>query len=31
VRNVEWTKSLGAPALVLTAMLLVIFVVMMWQ
>jgi len=30
VRNVEWTKSLGAPALVLSAMLLVIFVAMMW-
>lgn len=31
VRNVEWTKSLGAPALVLSAMLLVIFAAMMWR
>jgi tetratricopeptide (TPR) repeat protein len=30
VRNVEWTKSLGMPALVLSAMLLVIFATMMW-
>jgi tetratricopeptide (TPR) repeat protein len=30
VRNVEWTKSLGMPALVLSAMLLVIFAAMMW-
>jgi tetratricopeptide (TPR) repeat protein len=31
VRNVEWTKPLGMPALVLSAMLLVIFATMMWQ
>ena len=30
VRNVEWTKPLGMPALVLSAMLLVIFATMMW-
>jgi hypothetical protein len=30
VRNVEWTKPLTAPALVLSAMLLAIFAVMMW-
>jgi len=30
VRNVEWTKPLTAPALVLSAMLLAIFVIMMW-
>jgi hypothetical protein len=30
VRNVEWTKPLGMPALVLSAMLLVIFAAMMW-
>jgi hypothetical protein len=30
VRNVEWTKSLGGPALVLFAMLVVIFAAMMW-
>ena len=31
VRNVEWTKPLTAPALVLSAMLLAIFVAMMWK
>jgi tetratricopeptide (TPR) repeat protein len=31
VRNVEWTKPLTAPALVFSAMLLVIFVTMMWR
>jgi tetratricopeptide (TPR) repeat protein len=30
VRNVEWTKSLGAPALVLSVMLVVIFAAMVW-
>ena len=30
VRNVEWTKPLGMPALVLSAMILVIFATMMW-
>jgi tetratricopeptide (TPR) repeat protein len=30
VRNVEWSKPLTAPALVLTAMLLAIFAVMLW-
>jgi len=30
VRNVEWTKSLTTPALVLSVMLLVIFATMMW-
>jgi tetratricopeptide (TPR) repeat protein len=30
VRNVEWTKPLTAPALVLSAMLLAIFAFMMW-
>jgi hypothetical protein len=30
VRNVEWTKPLLAPALVLSAMLLAIFAFMMW-
>jgi len=31
VRNVEWSKPLTAPALVLSAMLLVIFAAMMWK
>jgi tetratricopeptide (TPR) repeat protein len=31
VRNVEWTKPLTGPALVLSAMLLVIFATMMWK
>jgi tetratricopeptide (TPR) repeat protein len=31
VRNVEWTKPLTAPALVLSLMLLVIFVTMAWK
>ena len=31
VRNVEWTKPLTMPALVLSAMLLVIFATMMWK
>jgi tetratricopeptide (TPR) repeat protein len=31
VRNVQWTKPLTGPALVLSAMLLVIFVVMTWK
>ena len=31
VRNVEWTKPLTAPVLVLSAMLLVIFATMMWK
>ena len=31
VRNVEWTKPLTTPALVLSAMLLVIFAAMMWK
>src|SRR5215831_10515246 len=31
VRNVEWTKPLTVPALVLTAMLVVMFVAMMWR
>jgi hypothetical protein len=31
VRNVEWTKPLTAPALVLSLMLLVIFVTMTWK
>jgi hypothetical protein len=30
VRNVEWTKPLAAPALVLSVMLLAIFAFMMW-
>jgi tetratricopeptide (TPR) repeat protein len=30
VRNVEWTKPLTAPTLVLSAMLLAIFAIMMW-
>ena len=30
IRNVEWTKSLGPPALTLAGMLLVVFVAMMW-
>jgi hypothetical protein len=30
VRNVEWTKPLSLPALVLSVMLLVIFATMMW-
>ena len=31
VRNVEWSKPLTAPALVLSAMLLVVFAAMMWK
>ena len=31
IRNVHWTKPLARPALVLSAMLLVIFVTMMWK
>jgi hypothetical protein len=31
VRNVEWTKPLITPALVLSAMLIVIFATMMWK
>jgi hypothetical protein len=31
VRNIEWTKPLTRPALVLSAMLLVIFATMMWK
>jgi tetratricopeptide (TPR) repeat protein len=31
VRNVEWTKPLTMPTLVLSAMLVVIFAVMMWK
>jgi tetratricopeptide (TPR) repeat protein len=31
VRNVEWTKPLTVPALVLSAMLVLMFVVMMWK
>ena len=31
VRNVEWTKPLTAPAAVLSALLVLIFVVMMWK
>jgi hypothetical protein len=31
VRNVEWTKSLVMPTLVLSAMLGLIFVVMIWR
>jgi len=31
VRNVEWTKPLTVPALVLSAMLVVMFVAMMWK
>jgi cytochrome c-type biogenesis protein CcmH/NrfG len=31
VRNVEWTKPLTVPAAVLSAMLALIFVVMMWK
>jgi tetratricopeptide (TPR) repeat protein len=31
VRNVEWTKPLKGPALVLVAMIVVTFVVMMWS
>jgi tetratricopeptide (TPR) repeat protein len=31
VRNVEWTKPLRVPALVLTAMLVLIFIVMSWH
>jgi tetratricopeptide (TPR) repeat protein len=30
-RNVEWTKPLTMPALVLSAMLIVIFATMMWK
>ena len=31
VRNVEWTKPLTVPAVALSAMLVLMFVVMMWQ
>src|SRR5438874_4789298 len=31
IRNVEWTKPLTVPAIVLSAMLALIFVVMMWK
>jgi cytochrome c-type biogenesis protein CcmH/NrfG len=31
VRNVEWTKPLTIPTLVLSAMLVLMFVVMMWK
>ena len=31
VRNVNWNKPLTAPALVFSAMMLLIFVVMMWK
>ena len=31
VRNVEWTKPLTAPALVFSAMLLLMFVAMLWK
>ena len=31
VRNVEWTKPLTVPTLVFSAMLLLVFVVMMWK
>jgi hypothetical protein len=31
VRNVEWTKPLAVPALVLTAMAALVFVVMSWR
>ena len=31
VRNVEWTKPLTVPTLVLSAMLVLMFVVMMWK
>lgn len=31
VRNVEWTKPLTAPALVLSTMLLILFVTMLWK
>ena len=31
VRNVEWTKPLAMPALVLSAMLIVIFAAMIWK
>ena len=31
VRNVEWTKSLTAPTLVLSAMMLAMFAAMMWK
>jgi tetratricopeptide (TPR) repeat protein len=31
VRNVEWTKPLTAPAVVLSAMLALVFIVMMWK
>lgn len=30
VRNVEWTKPLAAPALVLSGMLLAVFAIMLW-
>ena len=31
VRNLEWTKSLVSPALTLAALVLAVFVVMMWK
>ena len=31
IRNVEWTKPLTVPALVFSAMLVLMFVVMMWK
>jgi hypothetical protein len=31
VRNVEWTKPLTVPTLILTAMLLTMFIVMSWR
>jgi hypothetical protein len=31
IRNVEWTKPLTTPALVLSLMLVAVFVVMMWK
>ena len=31
VRNVDWTKPLTAPALVFSAMILLMFVTMMWK
>ena len=31
VRNVDWTKPLGVPAMVLSAMVVIVFVVMMWR
>ena len=31
IRNVEWTKPLTPPALILSGMLLLTFVVMLWK